>query len=59
MKIQSTLTKSRNLIVGKMGTYNRKSCSQAGLAPLTVIVVDLTFCNWRVTYVLSWLAVLL
>jgi len=26
-------------------TYKRKSCSHAGLAPLTVIVVDLTFCN--------------
>ena len=39
----------------KENTHKRKSCSHAGLAPLTVMVVDLTFCNWRVTYVLSWL----
>lgn len=31
------------------GTHNRKSCSQHGSEPLTVTVVDLTFCNFNVT----------
>lgn len=35
-------------------TYNRKSCSQHGSEPLTVTVVDLTFCSLSVTYVLNW-----
>lgn len=35
-------------------TYKRKSCSQHGVAPFTVTVVDLTFCNFNVTYVLNW-----
>lgn len=30
-------------------TYKRKSCSQHGLAPFTVTVVDLTFCSFNVT----------
>lgn len=34
-------------------TYNRKSCSQYGSFPLTVTVVDFTFCNFNVTYVLN------
>lgn len=35
-------------------TYNKKSCSQHGVAPLTVTVVDFTFCSFKVTYVLNW-----
>lgn len=34
-------------------TYKRKSCSQYGSFPLTVTVVDFTFCNFNVTYVLN------
>lgn len=30
-------------------TYNKKSCSQHGVAPLTVTVVDFTFCSFKVT----------
>jgi hypothetical protein len=29
-------------------TYKRKSCSQHGVAPFTVTVVDFTFCSFRV-----------
>lgn len=39
-------------------TYNKKSCSQHGSLPLTVTVVDLTFCNFKVTYVLNCDAVM-
>lgn len=34
-------------------TYKRKSCSQHGLAPFTVTVVDFTFCSFSVTYELN------
>lgn len=37
-------------------THNKKSCSQQGLAPFTVTVVDLTFCSFSVTYESFWTA---
>lgn len=43
--------------VGRTNTYKTKSCSQHGSAPFTVTVVDLTFCNFTVTYVFNWEAV--
>jgi len=36
-------------IQGRSATYKRKSCSQHGLAPFTVTVVDLTFSSFSVT----------
>lgn len=38
-------------------TYNKKSCSQHGSAPFTAAVLDLTFCIFSVTKVLSWDAI--
>ena len=35
----------------KKCTYNMKSCSHDGVLPLTAIVVDFTFCSFKVTYV--------
>lgn len=35
-------------------TYNMKSCSQLGWLPRTAMVVLLTFCTFRVTYVLNF-----
>jgi hypothetical protein len=37
-------------------THKRKSCSQHGVGPLTVTVVDLTFWSLSVTYVLNCVA---
>lgn len=37
-------------------TYKRKSCSQCGLFPLTVTVVDFTFCSFNTTYELNSVA---
>lgn len=35
-------------------THNMKSCSQLGWLPRTAMVVLLTFCTFRVTYVLNF-----
>lgn len=39
-------------------THNMKSCSQLGWLPRTAMVVLLTFCTFRVTYVLNFSVVL-
>lgn len=38
----------------KNNPYNMKSDSQAGSLPFTEVVVDFTFCSFKVTYVLNW-----
>lgn len=43
-------------IVRTRSTHNMKSCSQHGWLPRTAMVVLLTFCTFRVTYVLNFSA---
>lgn len=42
------------MLAWSLQTYNMKSCSQLGWLPRTAMVVLLTFCTFRVTYVLNF-----
>lgn len=47
-------TSSQAMLAQALQTHNMKSCSQLGWLPRTAMVVLLTFCTFRVTYVLNF-----